>query len=142
MAKVSSTEKEIILIAPCGMNCGICSSYLAYSRNIPKKRGKVGHCIGCRPRNKKCVYIKCHCPLLSNNSIKFCFQCDHFPCERLKHLDERYRKNYGMSMIENLKIIKLDGMEKFIKNQNKKYMCLKCGAKISVHNKICYDCKK
>jgi hypothetical protein len=26
------------LIAPCGMNCGICKSYLAFSRGIPEKK--------------------------------------------------------------------------------------------------------
>jgi len=45
------------LIAPCGMNCGICKSYLAFSRGIPEKKGKVSHCPGCLPRNKNC-YIK------------------------------------------------------------------------------------
>jgi len=29
------------LIAPCGINCGICSAYLAYSQNIPKKKAKL-----------------------------------------------------------------------------------------------------
>jgi hypothetical protein len=34
-------EFDKALIVPCGMNCGICSAYLAYSRNIPRKRGKL-----------------------------------------------------------------------------------------------------
>lgn len=28
------------LIAPCGMYCGICDKYLAYSHQIPKKEAK------------------------------------------------------------------------------------------------------
>jgi hypothetical protein len=34
-------ESNKDLIAPCGMNCGICSAYLAYSRNIPRKKARL-----------------------------------------------------------------------------------------------------
>ena len=44
------------LIAPCGMNCGICSGYLAYKNNI-KGRG-LPNCAGCRARNKQFAFIK------------------------------------------------------------------------------------
>ncbi|TAL24847.1 MAG: DUF3795 domain-containing protein [Nitrospirae bacterium] len=40
------------LIAPCGMNCAICSRYLAYVYNL-----KRSQCVGCRPRNEKCAYL-------------------------------------------------------------------------------------
>jgi hypothetical protein len=42
------------LIAPCGMNCGICSGYLASKYDIESKGIKMPYCIGCRPRDKKC----------------------------------------------------------------------------------------
>lgn len=132
---------EEILVAPCGMNCGICGGYLAYSRNIPKKKGKIGHCIGCRLRNKECAYLKGNCLLLKNNKIKYCFECKNFPCGRLFHLDERYRRNYKMSMIENLKTIKEKGVAFFLKVEREKYKCSKCGGTICVHNGICYDCE-
>jgi hypothetical protein len=35
------------LVAPCGINCGICKAYLAYSRGVPRKKGEVSHCTGC-----------------------------------------------------------------------------------------------
>jgi hypothetical protein len=130
------------LIAPCGMNCGICSGYLAYSRNIPKKRGKIIHCIGCRPRNKQCAFLKGYCTRLRNGKIGFCYECSDFPCYRLGHLDKRYRERYGMSMIENLNEIKKDGIDKFLKNQREKYRCPKCGGVICIHNKKCFDCEK
>jgi len=130
------------LIAPCGMNCGICSAYLAYSRNIPRKRGKIIHCIGCRPRNKQCAFLKGYCTELSEGKIRFCFECRGFPCYRLKRLDERYRKNFGMSMIESLNEIKNRGIADFLANQREKYKCSKCGGVICVHNKKCFDCEK
>lgn len=127
------------LIAPCGMNCAICKWYLAYSRNIPKKRGKVIHCPGCIPRGKNC-FIKRGCKKLRKNEIKFCFECKDMPCENLDRLDRRYKKHYNMSMVENLKELKRRGMKKFLENQRKKYKCPECGGVISVHDNKCYDC--
>lgn len=139
--KMLKTRSEFDpLIAPCGMNCAICSGYLAYSHNIPRQRGKITHCIGCRPRNKHCAYIKGYCEKLRNNSLDFCYECPDFPCQRLKTLDKRYRNNYGMSMIENLNEIKSGGIDTFLENRRKKYECPKCGGVICIHNKKCYDC--
>ncbi len=128
------------LIAPCGMNCAICSGYLAYSRNIPRQRGKITHCMGCRPRNKRCAYIKGHCEKLLNNSIAFCFDCPDFPCQRLETLDKRYRNNYSMSMIENLENIKENGIKQFLITEEKKWKCSECGQVICCHNGICFNC--
>jgi len=127
------------LIAPCGMNCGICKGYLAYSRGIPRERGKVSHCSGCLPRNKNC-FIKRGCKKLAKNEIKFCFECEDMPCENLDRVDRRYRKRYDMSMVENLKELKEKGMKKFLKNQKEKYECPECGDVISVHDRKCYSC--
>jgi hypothetical protein len=127
------------LIAPCGMNCGICKGYLNYSRGIPKKKGKVIHCIGCLPRNKNC-FIKRGCKKLRKNEIKSCFECEVMPCENLDRLDKRYRTRYNMSMVENLKELKNKGMNKFLASQRKKYKCPKCGGVVCVHDGKCYDC--
>ena len=105
------------LVAPCGMNCGICKRYLAYSRGIPAERGKVIHCQGCLHINKNC-YVKRGCKKLAKNIIKFCFECDNMPCENLNRLERRYRKQYNMSVVENLKELKFE-LDSF------KWKCLK-----------------
>jgi len=112
------------LIAPCGMNCGICSSYLAYKNNIPKK--VVSNCIGC---------LK-----LLKGEIEFCFECNYFPCDNLAKLDKSYRVKFGMSMINNLNEIKNKGINYFIENQEIKYKCQKCNNLISIHSKKCFVC--
>jgi hypothetical protein len=130
------------LIAPCGMNCAICSAYLAYKNNLPKVRGK---CKGCRPRNKQCAFLKKRCEdnlKLLKGEIDFCFECNSFPCYELKRLDNGYKQKYGMSMIENLIEIKNKGIQEFIKKQYKKYKCPRCGGLISVHSKKCFVCEK
>lgn len=131
------------LVAPCGMNCAICSGYLAYSHNLPKKTGKIIHCIGCRPRNKQCAFIKGRCAKLKQGKVKFCFECKGMPCKSLEAIDRRYRTTYGMSMVDNLEFIKKHGIKKFLKKQEEKYKCGRCGKDvICVHNGKCYSCDR
>lgn len=127
------------MIAPCGMNCGICVAYFGHTMS-GKRRG--GKCIGCRARDKNCAFVKKGCELLTKKKVKFCFECSRFPCDRLKVLDKRYRKKYDMSMIENLRFIKKHGMKKFLASQRKKYRCPGCGGVVCVHDNKCYTCKK
>jgi len=46
------------LIAPCGMNCALCASYLALVNDLKSKGIKISYCTGCRARNKKCAFMK------------------------------------------------------------------------------------
>jgi hypothetical protein len=138
MNKLNPISEE--LIAPCGMNCAICSRYLALVNNL-----KRSQCIGCRPRNKECALLYKNCTGTKNiakGNVSFCFECSQYPCQKLNHLDERYRNNYGMSMISNLEFIRKKGINKFIKDQYRKYRCSKCGNLISTHNGKCFRCDK
>ena len=131
---------ESELIAPCGMNCAICSGYLAEKHNVKSHGIKMPYCAGCRPRKKMCAWLKKRCDLLMNNKVKYCNECKDFPCRNLKHLDERYRTHFRMSMLENLEYIKKNGTEKFLKEQEKKWKCSKCGGTICCHNGLCFKC--
>ena len=66
------------LIAPCGMNCGICMAYL---RNKNK-------CSGCRgvDTNKPITRTKCkikNCLIFQKDKAKFYFECEKFQPVRL-----------------------------------------------------------
>jgi ribosomal protein S27AE len=75
------------------------------------------------------------------HQIQSCSQCDSVPCEKLAHLDKRYRERYGMSMVENVKIIKAKGMNEFLKSQAEKYSCPSCSkGVVCVHDNKCYTC--
>ena len=132
---------EEILIAPCGMNCGICSNYLAMKHDLRKIRIMKSYCSGCRPRGKNCTFMRRSCDLIGKGKIQFCYECSVFPCQRLKRLDKRYRTKYHMSMIENLKFIDEQGMAKFLNNEQEKWRCPECGGVICCHNGICYSCE-
>ena len=124
------------LIAPCGMNCGVCMAYLREKNKCP----------GCHApdtdKNISCVRCKIkNCEVFKGGKAKFCFECINFPCDRLKHLDKRYRTKYNMSMLENLENIKLSGINKFVKNENIRWICSKCGGTICVH-RGCIICSR
>ncbi|MBA3046117.1 MAG: DUF3795 domain-containing protein [Candidatus Thermoplasmatota archaeon] len=129
------------LIAPCGMNCAICSAYLAMSRGHEKKKG-MSHCTGCRARNKNCSFIKKRCTGgLRQNKIRFCYECSDFPCENLRKIDARYRKNYDYSFIVALEFIRDNGMEPHLVHEEMRYKCPSCGDVLCVHNGKCYKCQ-
>lgn len=129
------------LIAPCGMNCTICSRYLAYVNNL-----KRSQCKGYRPSNIKCSYLFCKCSeinhiLKGNATAKFCFECSQYPCKQINRMDDRYRKNHKMSVMDNLADIEKMGVSRFIKKQYQEHHCPKCGGLISIHNRKCFKCE-
>jgi len=133
-----SNSKE--LVAPCGMNCAICSGYLALKHEVKTKGIRMPYCKGCRPRGKICAFLKKKCELLLNNKVRFCYECKNFPCDKLLHLDKRYRTYFRMSMVENLKTIKEEGIQEFLKMEEEKWKCPECGGVICCHNGICFNC--
>ena len=128
------------LIAPCGMDCVVCSSYLALKNDVRTKGVRMAYCKGCRPRDKKCAFLKKKCELLLKNKVRFCYECEEFPCENLEHIDKRYQTFFRMSLIDNLKLIKKHGLTKFLDSQKKKWQCPNCGEVICCHNGICFSC--
>ena len=128
------------LIAPCGMDCAVCSSYLALKNDVRAKGVRMAYCKGCRPRDKKCAFLKKKCELLLKNKVRFCYECEEFPCENLEHIDKRYQTFFRMSLIDNLKLIKKHGLTKFLESQKKKWQCPNCGEVICCHIGICFSC--
>lgn len=126
------------MIAPCGMNCSLC---LGFQR-------KENHCDGCRnkidikyaTKGRKSCIIK-HCIIINSNKSGFCYECEKFPCKRLKDLDKRYTTKYHMSMLENLKNIKINGINTFLKDELKKWTCKNCNNLICIHRDFCLNCK-
>lgn len=128
------------LIAPCGMNCGICSRYLALRNDVRSKGIRMAYCTGCRARNRKCALIKKRCSLLLSGQIRYCYECKDFPCQNLRKLDTRYRALFRMSMIENLQYIKETGIKQFLDREKERWKCPACGEIICCHNGICFNC--
>ena len=129
------------LIAPCGMNCSLCSAYQFREKDINKNGFHKSYCPGCIPRGKNCMHMGDRCHLLGQGKVRYCFQCEEYPCKRLKSLDLRYRKKYHMSMIENLNRIRDYGEEAFLMEEEKRWTCPQCGRVICCHNGLCLNCQ-
>lgn len=130
------------LVAPCGMNCGICSNYLAFANGLDRSP-----CSGCRPQNKSCSYLFGKCTGINGGSggtaeAKFCFECDQYPCKQIDRMDKRYQTSYDMSVKANLEFIKKSGAEAFLNSQADKYTCPSCEGQVSIHNRKCFKCEK
>jgi hypothetical protein len=124
-----------MLIAPCGMNCALCSAFL-------REKNKCSGCRGDKNKPTYCVSCKIvNCEILAATKSNFCYECPKF-CQRLKQLDKRYSTRYSMSMLENLKSIQTAGMSQFLAAQKKRWTCPDCGKLISVHYGYCVKCKK
>jgi hypothetical protein len=121
------------LIAPCGMNCGLCIAHLR-DRN---------RCPGCRMDNGSKSVTRRNCKIKNcavfRGGTRFCFQCKEYPCPVLERLDRRYREKYGMSMIENLNNIKKNGIRKFIAGEKK---WIKGDKIFCVHDKKYHELKQ
>ncbi len=129
--------KEVNLIAPCGMNCGICIGHL-------REKRPCGGCFKKDDGNKPKVCRSCkivNCELLAETESGFCYDCTKYLCTRLKQLDRRYRTKYGMSMIENLGFIQQYGLQKFLKWEEERWTCKTCGSGLCVHIDFCFNCK-
>ena len=132
-----NTLDNINLIALCGMNCVICMNYLMERNKCPGCRGP--------DTNKRVKKVRCKikkCEFFNNIDNKFCFECEKYPCEKLKHLDNRYKTKYNMSMIKNLEYIKNSGINNFIDNEKIRWTCNGCGGTICVHKGYWYSCGK
>lgn len=125
------------LIAPCGMNCGICSAFLRAKNKCPGCRLFTGD----KPVSRARCIIR-NCEFIKGDNPGFCFNCDDYPCKRLKNLDKRYRNKYKMSEIENLEYIKDKGIAKLIEKERIKWTCSHCGGTINVHKQVCSECGK
>ena len=123
------------MIAPCGMNCALCSGHLRERKRCPgcsdsRDELKPPHCVTCSIKD-------CEVPGKVN---KYCFRCSRFPCRRLRQLDKRYQTKYGMSMIENLEFIRDFGVRSFVAQEKVRWACPECGKTIGVHHDDCMHC--
>jgi len=128
---------SLSLVSPCGICCVLCVAYQGFTMTGKKRKHT---CTGCRVYDKTCAFLKRDCELLKEESVEYCYQCDEFPCDNLRALDDRYTEKYETRLIDNLLKIKYDGVESFINEQLDKYTCPECGETLCMHTNKCYKC--
>ncbi len=122
------------LVAPCGMNCAVCSRAFRSEARCRGCRGggrKPKYCGACAIRN---------CVRLRAGSKRFCHECSAYPCSRLRRLDTRYRRQYGTSLLRNLESIRDAGLQAFLESEKRRWQCPGCGRLLCIHKEGCITC--
>ena len=117
-------ETRAKLIAPCGLDCGICQLYLSrndeqlmdalISKGIPKE---ALPCDGCRAIEGRCPAIHGKCATFecaSENKISFCSECNDFPCMKLAPAADKADILPHNTKLFNLCVIQRYGVEELI----------------------------
>lgn len=127
------------MIAPCGLNCTVCSEALR----------KDSPCVGCRNEGYKgeycanlCKIVKCEIRKTLHDGV--CDKCPQYPCREIVDKECWYANAYPMieSLMGNLAFIEENGIEKFLQREKVRWTCSDCGGCISVHDGACYGCGK
>lgn len=115
------------LVAPCGLNCGICPVYLANQNpDLAKTIAERNHitleeavCQGCHGE-KGCIKIngatlcQTYDCVHNEKNLDFCYECDDFPCGKLAPCADRAKEIPHNTKIYNLLSIRKMGMDKWL----------------------------
>jgi len=126
-------EMDGSLLAPCGLNCGVCSRHVSRKNPCPGCRARLGEPDVYR---RKCVMRAC----TAEQGIEHCGQCKTAPCKRLKAFEKRYFEGYGVSPLSDARFAARFGTEELLKRQRQIYTCPDCGGVIDLHFGRCSAC--
>ena len=104
----------------CGLFCGTCPSYPddchgCYSDKVRST------CVDCKPGFRTCS---------KEHGVKYCFECDAFPCQRLMDFSKIHIVNgicHHENIIRDLNDMKNMGVKHWVDDQTAKNVCPKCG---------------
>ena len=150
-------------VAPCGLYCGVCAVYIAHRDNnlklkerlidlykgeIPTKGVLPDHeklsienirCNGCLSDNlfihcKRCDIREC----TLKKGFTGCHQCDEFPCQHIDNFPMTVGKKVILRAIPYWREV---GTEKWIQDEEARYICPECGNKVFRGVVRCNQCK-
>lgn len=124
---------DALYLAPCGINCFVCYKHLRAKKPCPGclmgDTGKQGHCLDCEI--KRCALAQGH---------THCIACERYPCARIKRMDKSYRTRYGLSLVENARTARENGIDAWMEAERARWQCPDCAGAISQHEKTCSEC--
>lgn len=128
------------MIAPCGLDCSLCSRAQLTVNPCPGCLGPDEH----KPEfcAKRCGIILCS--KRKQNGWRFCDVCPDYPCADVMEKENRYTTQYPLteSPLQNLRDIREKGMAAFLEKERAEWSCSTCGSPVCVHTGICSGCGK
>jgi len=150
-------------ISPCGLYCGVCAIYIANRDNNQKFKERLAELYkggvpgkGTLPNSKNISAedIRCHgclsddrfmhcnqCEIRDCTKEKGytgCHQCDEFPCRHIDNFPMTIGKKVILRVIPYWREV---GTEKWIQDEEARYICPECGSKVFRGVVICNQCK-
>jgi hypothetical protein len=120
-------------IAPCGLNCSVCSGY-------QRKKNKCSGCNGIGNNLTHCKTCSIRFCENKNDEKEYCGVCKIYPCKRLKNLYKRYHDKYGVDIYHNIKEINEGRIEDLLIQEEDKWTCKTCGKLLCMHKSVCTEC--
>lgn len=116
-------NERLSMVAPCGIDCGICESYLCKDdQNLYNYLLQLGipeeklPCPGCRAMEGNCPVKPTVCDTwtcVKENELEFCSACTDFPCNRLQPCADRADVLPHNLKVFNLCLINQIGLKAF-----------------------------
>ena len=150
-------------VAPCGLYCGVCAIYMAdrddnekfkqrlvnlYKGEIAGKGTLPGsetlttadiRCGGCLSKD---LFMHCRrCEIRScarEKGYEGCHQCDAFPCAHIENFPMTIGKKVILRAIPHWRAV---GTEKWIEDEEARYICPDCGNRVFRGAVTCNKCK-
>ena len=145
-------------LAPCGLYCGVCAILYATQEDNQKfKERLVGlykgklpgyeenmvaediHCRGCLSEEpfgycRDCEIRDC----TRSKGYAGCHECDDFPCKRIEDFPMPVGKRVILRAIPHWRAV---GTERWVEDEEARYVCPSCGHKLFRGAKRCNRCK-
>lgn len=150
-------------VAPCGLYCGVCAIHIAYRDNNQKFKERLVNlykgniegkgtlpncenlttddirCDGCLSDNR---FMHCdHCGIrncVKGKGYTGCHECDDFPCIFIDDFPMAVGKKVILRAIPYWREV---GTEKWIQDEEARYVCPECGNKVFRGVVRCNNCK-
>jgi hypothetical protein len=145
------------MVGICGLYCGTCPMYLAPRENDRSQLEKISaekgipiediQCDGCLSENLYPLCEECRHGFrkcAAEKNVTWCFECDEFPCQRLEDFRMVHVVNgisHHENVVEHLRYMKKDGIEKWVEAQDQAGCCPACGKMLYWFTRECSACQ-
>lgn len=131
----------------CGLYCGSCEVFLANRKGLVDELAREWEmnpadlrCNGCKDELVATFCRSCKIKgCAEDKGIGFCFQCADYPCKILSDFKNDHRPHHSI-VLYNLALIKDNGLNKWLKEQEIRWSCPGCGEKYSWYDESCLNC--
>ena len=140
------------LLAPCGLYCGVCGILMADRDGNEKFKERLSTVYGLKPEHIRCqgclaeedkVFAYCQvCPIKSctrEKGIEGCHLCDDFPCQHIENFPMPVGKRVMLRAIPQWRAW---GTDKWVAEEERRYLCPRCGYQLFRGAKRCRRCKE